>query len=66
MLVLSRCIEQSILIGPSKTVTTVKVVRIGDGRVRLGFIADDGVEIWREELADGKFETEGDEPCQNS
>ncbi len=56
MLALSRRFNQSILIGPSKGVTKITVVRLGTVSVRLAFEADDGTEIWREEIAEGKFD----------
>jgi len=47
MLVLSRKVGQRILIGDKIAVT---VVRVGQGGVRIGVEAPDGIEIVREEL----------------
>ncbi|REJ69016.1 MAG: carbon storage regulator [Planctomycetota bacterium] len=47
MLVLSRKVGQRILIGDEIAVT---VVRVGQGGVRIGIEAPDGIEVVREEL----------------
>lgn len=47
MLVLSRKVGQRILIGDKIAVT---IVRVGQGGVRVGIEAPDGIEIVREEL----------------
>jgi carbon storage regulator len=47
MLVLSRKIGERILIGEEISIT---VVRVGQGGVRLGIIAPDGLTVMREEL----------------
>lgn len=47
MLVLSRKVGQRILIGDKIAVT---VVRVGQGGVRIGIEAPDGIEVIREEL----------------
>lgn len=58
MLVLSRKVGESFIIGDSIKIT---ITRIDSHRVRLGFDAPDGTEIWREEVyaerqADGNQE----------
>jgi carbon storage regulator len=47
MLVLSRRVEESILIEPN---IRIVVVRIGHGKVRIGIEAPENVEVRREEL----------------
>lgn len=47
MLVLSRRVSETIVIGDDIRVT---VVALGNGKVRLGFEAPPGIEIWRSEL----------------
>lgn len=47
MLVLSRRVEESILIEPN---IRIVVVRIGNGKVRIGVSAPEDVEVRREEL----------------
>lgn len=47
MLVVSRHVDESVIIGGSVRVT---VLRDRDGKVRLGIEAPRDVEIWREEL----------------
>lgn len=54
MLVLARRVEQEILIrvpGRDKPIV-IKVLSIGGGHVKLGFAAEDDIEIMREELVD--------------
>ena len=47
MLVLTREVDQSIIIGGK---IRVMVVEVRNGKVRLGFDAPDDVEVWREEI----------------
>lgn len=47
MLVLSRRVSETIVIGDDIRVT---VVALGNGKVRLGFEAPPDIEIWRSEL----------------
>ena len=47
MLVLTREVDQSIIIGGK---IRVMVVKVRNGKVRLGFDAPDDVEVWREEI----------------
>lgn len=47
MLVLTRKLSEVLFIGHD---IKVQVVRITDGRVRIGIDAPPGVQIWREEL----------------
>ncbi len=51
MLILSRKLNEKILIGGGITVT---VVEIKGGKVRLGFVAPEGVKILRDELKEKK------------
>lgn len=58
MLVLSRHSQEEIVIEtPSGEKIRVRVVRIDRGIIRLGFIADRAVKVYRAEL-------EGGEPCE--
>lgn len=50
MLVLSRCREESILIGEGDNLVKVKVVDIRGDKVRLGFEAPKSIAIHREEV----------------
>lgn len=51
MLVLDRKVEQEVLIRvPGREPIVVKVLSIGERRVKLGFAADDDIEIFRMEL----------------
>jgi carbon storage regulator len=50
MLILSRKIEESIVIGTGKDAITVMVTRIEGGKVRLGIDAPKGVPVHREEV----------------
>jgi len=54
MLVLSRKVGQRILIGDKIAVT---VVRVGQGGVRIGIEAPEGIEVVREELKLGNDST---------
>lgn len=47
MLVLSRRLDEKIVIGDDIILT---ILEVRDGRVKLGFEAPDNVKIWREEV----------------
>lgn len=54
MLVLDRKREQEVLIRvPGREPIVVKVLNIGEKRIRLGFAADADIEILRKELTEG-------------
>jgi len=57
MLVLSRKLNEDIIIGEGAKKVTVRVVEIASDKVRLGFIAPDGVTIMRTEIIAKKPET---------
>jgi carbon storage regulator len=50
MLVLSRKRDEDIVIGEGATKVVIRVVEIRGDKVRLGFIAEDGVTIMRAEI----------------
>lgn len=50
MLILSRKLDESIVIRTSDGDVTLMVTRMLDGRVLLGFDAPDKVKVWRTEL----------------
>jgi carbon storage regulator len=50
MLVLSRKRDEDIVIGEGDKKVVIRVVEIRGDKVRLGFIADDGVTIMRAEI----------------
>jgi carbon storage regulator len=56
MLVLSRKKDEDIIIGEGGKKVIVRVVEIKGDKVRLGFIADDGVTIMRSEIVSTKQE----------
>lgn len=51
MLILTRKVEEAVIIGGN---IKVKVLGVGQGRVKLGFEAPDEVEILRQELLERK------------
>lgn len=54
MLVLSRKKDEDIIIGEGGKKVIVRVVEIKGDKVRLGFIAEDGVTIMRSEIVSTK------------
>lgn len=50
MLVLSRRVDEKILIGEGDNLIVIQVVLINSGQVRLGIEAPNGVRILREEI----------------
>lgn len=57
MLVLSRRKNEDIIVGEGPNKVTIRVVEIVGDKVRLGFIAPDGVKIMRTEIIAKKPET---------
>lgn len=55
MLVLSRKIGQKIVIGTGRKTVSVCVVSVGNGKVRLGVLADTETEVNREEVYEQKY-----------
>jgi carbon storage regulator CsrA len=55
MLVLSRKIGQKIVIGKGPKTVSVCVVSVGNGKVRLGVLADTETEVNREEVYEQKY-----------
>ena len=58
MLVLSRRLDEKIIVTiDGKTVLEITIADIQKGKVRLSFVADGNVKIWREEIADKLYLT---------
>lgn len=63
MLVLARGLGESLVIGEPPNETTVTVLEIDRGRIRLGLKANLSIPIWRQELTASSAPPAGSPPC---